>query len=80
MAAGVLNILSSWVISEYSLNSKEVVLDMFEFLVITILIFICAVVCIKNNIFFDYIRITIKAIGFEIEIKSKEKSAPSHKD
>ncbi|MEG2018253.1 MAG: hypothetical protein RR128_07330 [Clostridium sp.] len=55
-------------------------MDMFEFLVISILIFICAVVCIKNNIFFDYIRITIKAIGFEIEIKNKEKSAPSHKD
>lgn len=53
---------------------------MFEFLVISILIFICAVVCIKNNIFFDYIRITIKAIGFEIEIKSKEKSTPFNQD
>lgn len=34
----------------------------------------------KNNIFFECIRIEVKIIGLNVEIRSKEKSAPSRKD
>jgi hypothetical protein len=34
----------------------------------------------KSDVFFDYIRVKIKVIGLDIEIKSKEKSTPSAKD
>lgn len=32
---------------------------------------------LKNNLFIHYLKISIKFIGLDIEIKSKEKSAPS---
>ena len=35
---------------------------------------------IKSDIFFNYVGIKIKVIGLDIEIKSKEKSAPSDQD
>ncbi|MGL4773563.1 MAG: hypothetical protein ACRC2K_08380 [Clostridium sp.] len=35
---------------------------------------------LKNNLFINYLKISIKFIGLDIEIKSKEKSAPSTKE
>lgn len=53
---------------------------MLEFLLITVLLVIIVSFTSKSNIFFNYIRIKVKVIGFDIEIKSKEKSTQSHKD
>ena len=64
----------------FSLNSKEVVLDMFEFSLVCILSTILIVVLLKNNIFLSYIRIKINIIGLDIEIKNKEKKYPSRED
>ena len=50
---------------------------MLEFLLIIILLLTFINLTIKSNVFFNYIRIQIKVIGLDIEIKSKEKSAPS---
>lgn len=35
---------------------------------------------LNNNLFIHYLKITIKFVGLDIEIKSKEKSAPSDKE
>jgi len=35
---------------------------------------------LTHNLFVNYIKISIRFIGLNIEIKSKEKSAPSDKD
>ena len=53
---------------------------MLEFILSLVLIFTFINLHIKSNIFFNYIRIKIKVIGLDIEIKSKEKSAPSSQD
>ena len=63
----------------FSLNSKAVVLDMFEFLLVCILSTILIVVLLKNIIFSSYIRIKINIIGLDIEIKNKKKY-PSRQD
>ena len=52
---------------------------MLEFLLIIILLLTFISLTIKSNVFFNYIRIQIRVIGLDIEIKSKEKSAPSDK-
>ena len=69
-----------WVISDFSLCSKEAVSDMLEFILVMLLLLVFINLNIKSSIFFNYIRIKIKVIGLDIEIKSKEKSAPSCKD
>ena len=53
---------------------------MLEFILAILLIFTFICLHIKSNVFFNYIRIKIKVIGLDIEIKSKEKSAPSDQD
>ena len=53
---------------------------MLEFLLIIILLLTFISLTFKSNIFFNYIRIKIKVIGLDIEIISKEKSAPSRED
>ena len=53
---------------------------MLEFLLVILLLLTFISLTIKSNVFFNYIRIKIKVIGLNIEIKSKEKSAPSCKD
>jgi len=79
MATGVFEYFyPPWVISEFSLYSKEVVSDMLEFILLMILLLIFIRLTDKSNVFFNYIRIKIKVIGLDIEIKSKEKSAPSN--
>jgi hypothetical protein len=35
---------------------------------------------LKHNLFIHHLKIKIKCLGIDIEVKSKEKSAPSHKD
>ena len=35
---------------------------------------------LKHNLFIHYLKISLKFIGLDIEIKSKEKSAPSFKE
>ena len=81
MATGVFEYFyPPWVISEFSLYSKEVVSDMLEFILLMILLLIFIRLTYKSNVFFNYIRIKIKVIGLDIEIKSKEKSAPSDQD
>ena len=53
---------------------------MLEFILIILLMFTFICLHIKSNVFFNYIRIKIKVIGLDIEIKSKEKSTPSSQD
>lgn len=81
MATGVFEYFyPPWVISDFLLCSKEVVSDMLEFILAILLLLVFIKLNIKSSIFFNYIRIKIKVIGLDIEIKSKEKSAPSCKD
>lgn len=35
---------------------------------------------LKHNLFVHYLKISVKFIGLDIEIKSKQKDAPSRKD
>jgi len=35
---------------------------------------------LKHNLFIHYLKIKIKFLGLDIEVKSKEKSAPSSQD
>lgn len=35
---------------------------------------------LTHNLFIHYLKIKIKFLGLDIEVKSKEKSAPSRKD
>ena len=35
---------------------------------------------LKHNLFIHHLKIKIKFLGLDIEVKSKEKSAPSRKD
>lgn len=53
---------------------------MLEFLLVIVFLTTFISLTLKSNILFNYIRIKIKVIGLDIEIRSKEKSAPSSKD
>ena len=53
---------------------------MLDFLLIIVFLITFIILALNSNIFFNYIRIKIKVIGLDIEIISKEKSAPSCKD
>lgn len=35
---------------------------------------------LKHNLFVHYVKISVKFIGLDIEIKSKQKDAPSNED
>lgn len=64
-------------------HDKEVVLDMQDLLFLLILSFVTIYIVrliLNNNLFIHYLKITIKFVGLDIEIKSKEKSAPSDKE
>lgn len=56
------------------------VLDMLNILLVILLLTVFIIFNITGNIFFNYIRIKIKVIGLDIEIKGKEKSTLSGKD
>ncbi|WP_027634447.1 hypothetical protein [Clostridium hydrogeniformans] len=55
-------------------------MGMLEMLFIGMMILVLIIITLKNNIFFSYLKITVKILGLDIEIKSKEKSTPSDED
>jgi hypothetical protein len=57
-----------------------VVLDMLELIIKSIVTIYIIRLVLKHNLFIHYLRISIKFIGLDIEIKSKEKDAPSDKE
>ncbi|MGL4874782.1 MAG: hypothetical protein ACRC30_09055 [Clostridium sp.] len=55
-------------------------MDMLELIIKSfVLIYIIRLV-LKHNLFIHHLKIKIKILGLDIEIKSKEKSAPSNED
>ena len=60
--------------------AQGVVLGMLEILLIGIMIIVLIKIVLKNNVFFNYLRIKVKILGLDIEIRSKEKSTPSDQD
>jgi hypothetical protein len=57
-----------------------VVLDMLELIIKSFVVIYIIRLVLKNNLFVHYIKISVKFIGLDIEIKSKQKDAPSRKD
>ncbi len=80
MATGVLNVFSSldyWLLSPVA---KGVVLDMLDTLLKCASIIYIIRLILKHNLFIYHLKISVKFLGLNIEIKSKEKSAPSQQD
>ncbi len=64
----------------YFTIAKGVVLDMLDtFIKYASIIYIVRLV-LKHNLYIYNLKIRIKLLGLDIEIKSKEKSAPSSQD
>jgi hypothetical protein len=64
----------------YFTVAKEVVLDMFDtFIKCASIVYVIKLV-LKHNLFIHHLKIKIRFLGLDIEVRSKEKSAPSHKD
>jgi len=57
-----------------------VVLDMLELTIKGFFAIYIIRLVLKHNLFIHYLKISVKFIGVDIEIKSKEKSAPSFKE
>ncbi|KOA18078.1 hypothetical protein CLHOM_35290 [Clostridium homopropionicum DSM 5847] len=76
----VLNVLSSWAIGELFTVAKGVVLDMLDTFIKHALIVYVIKLVLKHNLFIHSLKIKIKLLGFEIEVRIKEKSAPSSQD
>lgn len=55
-------------------------LDLLNLLVLSVVVIYVVRLILNNNLFIHYLKITIKFVGLDIEIKSKEKSAPSDKE
>ncbi|WP_238907630.1 hypothetical protein [Clostridium sp. YIM B02506] len=55
-------------------------MDMFDTFIKCISIIYVIRLILKHNIFIHHLKIKIKFLGLDIEVKGKEKSAPSHKD
>jgi len=80
MATGVLNVFSSldyWLLSPVA---KGVVLDMLELLIKSFSTIYIIRLILKHNLFINYLKIKVKFIGLDIEIRSKQKSTPSAKE
>jgi hypothetical protein len=80
MATGVLNVFSSldyWLLSPVV---KGVVLDMLELLIKSFSTIYIIRLILKHNLFINYLKIKVKFIGLDIEIRSKQKSTPSAKE
>ena len=80
MATGVLNVLSSWAIGDIFTIAKGVVLDMLELTIKSFVTIYIIKLVLKHNLFIHYLKIKVKFLGLDIEVKSKEKSAPSSQD
>ncbi|EOR28206.1 hypothetical protein A500_00285 [Clostridium sartagoforme AAU1] len=55
-------------------------MDMFDTFIKCISIIYVISLILKHNLFIHHLKIKIKFLGLDIEVKSKEKSAPSRKD
>jgi len=64
----------------YIIIAKGVVLDMFDTFIKCISIVYVINLVLKHNLFINHLKIKIKFLGLDIEVRSKEKSAPSMKD
>ncbi|MPM32891.1 hypothetical protein SDC9_79457 [bioreactor metagenome] len=53
---------------------------MLELVIISLVVLCFIAMLLKHNLFISTIRIKIKFLGLDIEIKSKEKNTPSNKD
>ena len=53
---------------------------MLELLIKSFVVIYIIRLVLKHNLFVHYLKISVKFIGLDIEIKSKEKSAPSCKE
>ncbi len=80
MATGVLNVLSSWAIGDIFTIAKGVVLDMLELTIKSFVTIYIIKLVLKHNLFIHHLKIKVKFLGLDIEVKSKEKSAPSNQD
>jgi len=68
------------IIGDFSSKLKGVVLDVLE-LAIKSMVVLCLInMILKHNLFISTIKIKIKFLGLDIEVKSKEKSTPSSQD
>ena len=61
-------------------HSQGVVLDMLELIIKSFVVIYIIRLVLKHNLFIHYLKISIKFIGLDIEIKSKQKDAPSSQD
>jgi hypothetical protein len=61
-------------------HSWGVVLDMFELTIKSFVIIYIIRLVLNHNLFIYYLKISVRFIGLDIEIKSKEKDAPSSQD
>ncbi len=80
MATGVLNVLSSWAIGDIFTIAKGVVLDMLELTIKSFVTIYIIKLVLKHNLFIHHLKIKVKFLGLDVEVKSKEKSAPSNQD
>ena len=53
---------------------------MLELIIKSFVVFYLIRLVLKHNLFFNYLKISVKIIGLDIEIKSKQKDAPSSQD
>ena len=61
-------------------HSQGVVLDMLELIIKSFVVIYIIRLVLKHNLFVHYLKISVKFIGLDIEIKSKQKDAPSSQD
>ena len=59
---------------------RGVVLDMLELIIKSFVVIYIIRLVLKHNLFIHYLKISVKFIGLDIEIKSKQKDAPSSQD
>lgn len=78
---GGLYISPPWAIGRI-LQLKEVVLDLniLELLIKCIFITYIIKLVLKNNLFICTLKLKVKFLGIDLEIKNKEKKQPSTKD
>ena len=61
-------------------HSQGVVLDMLELIIKSFVVIYIIRLVLKHNLFVHYLKISIKFFGLDIEIKSKQKDAPSDEE
>ena len=61
-------------------HSQGVVLDMLELIIKSFVVRYINRLFLNLNLFIHYLKISVKFIGLDIEIKSKQKDAPSSQD